>query len=380
MVIDNFNTSKFYGEDIVHILTHFHSDHRQGLTSEYRGRLICSPVTSALVTRQLGVKRQFVESLEYNQHLRILPPAGSGLEPFDVIFVDANHCPGSVMVVLQGVSFATLYTGDARINNYVIRSVQALGITRIYKAYIDSTFYDETGNWDLMPTTYQSIDALISFLNHWKGKVALEFELLGTEVLIEAVLEHFPRQKIMVTDHRRLNELDIVFNSSPQIMSRLWVGDIDQSSCRFAIIPRDAILPKSFMRLRPSTQRWGDRLMNLGLSEKLEIVEVDEQHSITYLFFSFHSCKREIDDMVSILDIREVELLTRPIEADRSIHADKSKVLEKYDFQIQPIKSQLPFQFSCDGMWLETYYDSQETLFQGDSVDLPIILPTKSEN
>lgn len=330
---------------------------------------------------QLGVKHQFIEALDYNHCLRINPAPATGLEPFDITFVDANHCPGSVMIVLRGNNFAFLYTGDARVNDYVIRTVQSIGVPRFDKAYIDSTFYDTFGNWDMMPSVYQSVDSLLGFLSGWKGRIAFEFELLGTEILLEAVLEHFPRQKILVADQRRFNELDIVFNSSPQIMSRLWVGDIEKASSRFVIIPRDAPTPKGFIRLRPSTQRWGTRIMHLESSRKLDLMEVDEAHAMAYLFFSFHSCKREIDHMISILNVREVNFLTPPIETARFQKPSEVVCTDGSGSPMETTRSNhgAPFQFSCDGMWLDTLCDSQETVFQGDSGELPIILPTKGD-
>lgn len=89
-------------------LTHWHYDHYRGLGSHFQqGPIYCSPTTARLLERITLVDSQW-----------IVPKRN--LEPFlveqvQVTFMDANHCPGSVMILFQTPEGSNyLHTGDMR--------------------------------------------------------------------------------------------------------------------------------------------------------------------------------------------------------------------------------------------------------------------------
>jgi DNA cross-link repair 1A protein len=105
-----------------YFLTHYHSDHYQGLSGASFGnypsecRLYCSPVTANLVRKYLNVPEDRIVQLEVGLMY--------GIEECAVGVLDANHCPGSVMFafglpaedkcdVRRGISWL-LHTGDFR--------------------------------------------------------------------------------------------------------------------------------------------------------------------------------------------------------------------------------------------------------------------------
>jgi hypothetical protein len=82
-----------------YVLTHFHSDHYDGLRKSFDcGRILCSPTTAALVRLRLGVPgaRLVPLTLETRHSLTL-----SGGQQVDVTLVDANHCPGAVCVLFE---------------------------------------------------------------------------------------------------------------------------------------------------------------------------------------------------------------------------------------------------------------------------------------
>jgi hypothetical protein len=82
-----------------YVLTHFHSDHYDGLRKSFDcGRILCSPTTAALVRLRLGVpgSRLVPLALETKHSLTL-----SGGQQVDVTLVDANHCPGAVCVLFE---------------------------------------------------------------------------------------------------------------------------------------------------------------------------------------------------------------------------------------------------------------------------------------
>ncbi|XP_010518204.1 PREDICTED: DNA cross-link repair 1A protein-like [Camelina sativa] len=89
-------------------LTHFHLDHYQGLTKSFNhGKIYCSLVTAKLVNMKIGIPWERLQVLELGQKVNI---AG-----VDVTCFDANHCPGSIMILFEPANGkAVLHTGDFR--------------------------------------------------------------------------------------------------------------------------------------------------------------------------------------------------------------------------------------------------------------------------
>ncbi len=121
------------------VLTHFHSDHYIGLHKSWAfGKILCSRGTGRLLHSQLGIPADRILGLEMDQ-LHVLDlltgvPVASvvenddgaavaslrnSLEPHQVLLtlLSANHCPASVMLVLESNSIGTvMHTGDFRYN------------------------------------------------------------------------------------------------------------------------------------------------------------------------------------------------------------------------------------------------------------------------
>ncbi len=336
---------------------------------------MCSETTKRLVT-QLGVHEEFIDSIELNKPWRIEPPSFTGFSPFTITLIDANHCPGSVAVIVRGVGFAYFVSGDIRVSCEVLRIAKTLGPTSYDVGFLDSTFYDSSGKWDVMPTIGQSISALVTFLKSNSMNCAFEFDLLGTEVLIEAVLDAFPKEKIAVTDGNRYDELITVFSTDRKTVSRLIHLEIEDSPWRFAIISRSTSIPPNFMKLRASTQRWAGHIRRSSTDgTTFPLIEVCEQRNEAFLFFSFHSCKKEIDWLIRELNIKEWRPLVPAIEVDHPKPIELPSEPSEKPRRKRCMRR--PFDFTTDGMWLATITDSQETVMASSKYsDDDVILPT----
>ncbi|KAK7352608.1 hypothetical protein VNO80_18032 [Phaseolus coccineus] len=100
---------KYLRGDCSHwFLTHFHLDHYQGLTKSFNhGKIYCSSITARLVNTNIGIPYDKLHVLPLNQKIEI---AG-----VDVTCFDANHCPGSILILFQPPNGkAVLHTGDFR--------------------------------------------------------------------------------------------------------------------------------------------------------------------------------------------------------------------------------------------------------------------------
>ncbi len=66
----------------------------QGLTRGFRhGVIYCSPITARLVTLRIGVPADRLQIIPLNETVII--------DGVQVTFIDANHCPGSVMILFE---------------------------------------------------------------------------------------------------------------------------------------------------------------------------------------------------------------------------------------------------------------------------------------
>jgi len=186
IIVDCFSRSAAaVGANHTWVLTHFHADHYMGLSRGFKqGRIICSPITAALVRLKLRVPPERLVVLELGQEvmvegeagqlhtfttalgsvLTINPscccygPAGTWLgnvglpetvqKPCVAVLclekgfscccvavsgtrlqlIDANHCPGAAMVVAHppGGAPPVLHTGDARLTAEATRSQPVL--------------------------------------------------------------------------------------------------------------------------------------------------------------------------------------------------------------------------------------------------------------
>ena len=115
----------FAGGDAVgvYLLSHMHTDHTAGLFDGDSGKakrewsrragskIVCSAQTKALLVAS-GVSACRIEALPLNQPCAVSVEGGrSG--PC-VTLIDANHCPGSVMFLIQWGNIHNLHTGDCR--------------------------------------------------------------------------------------------------------------------------------------------------------------------------------------------------------------------------------------------------------------------------
>jgi hypothetical protein len=120
-------------EERCYILTHYHSDHYGGLASYWKhARIYCSETTANLITNVLQVNPNIVTRIRIGDSITI--------KGARVVFMDANHCPGAVILLFQldnGTNH--LHTGDMRYCP-AMKLYPALQSPKIDKIYLDTTY------------------------------------------------------------------------------------------------------------------------------------------------------------------------------------------------------------------------------------------------
>ncbi|KAI8442117.1 hypothetical protein MSG28_005743 [Choristoneura fumiferana] len=144
-----------------YFLTHFHSDHYSGLKKSFNKLLYCSEITGDLCVSRLGVNPKCIHVLTLDNTIRI--------EGDEVTAVDANHCPGAVMLIFAlSIGKTVLHTGDFRANP-AMESYPLFWNTDIHTIYLDTTYCNSRYDF---PTQDQSLEMALSLLR--QKKMALE--------------------------------------------------------------------------------------------------------------------------------------------------------------------------------------------------------------
>ncbi|GAQ83770.1 putative DNA repair metallo-beta-lactamase family protein [Klebsormidium nitens] len=121
-----------------YFLTHFHSDHTIGLYRSFNsGTIFCSRITAALLINCMGLRSDCIQVLPMDKTVTI-----DGVE---VTALDANHCPGSVMLLFKVPGHGgrpaqvILHTGDFRYHERMA-DYPSLRNTLIDTIYLDTTY------------------------------------------------------------------------------------------------------------------------------------------------------------------------------------------------------------------------------------------------
>ena len=185
--IDYFRTIPGRVPPLACFLSHVHSDHLQGLESLKSPFVYCSPATRELLLRlekyphRMNFAKGILETRKqhYKGLKRLLKPiplnAPTDIElapgkAIRVTLLDANHCAGAVMFLVEDSKNAILYTGDIRselwwVNQLTRNPVLApftYGSRRIDMLYLDTTFATKRKPYNTFPTKAEGLRDLIS--------------------------------------------------------------------------------------------------------------------------------------------------------------------------------------------------------------------------
>ncbi|KAL2821380.1 hypothetical protein BDW59DRAFT_110694 [Aspergillus cavernicola] len=186
ITIDYFRKNPERPPPLACFLSHAHSDHLQGLESFRAPFIYCSAATRELLLRiekyphRMNFNHGILESrrLHYkhlSKLLRPIPlntPTEIDLTPrlsIRVTLLDANHCTGAVMFLIEGDGKAIIYTGDIRAEPWWVDSLirhpilipYTLGSKRLDKLYLDTTFALTSHTSHTFPTKAEGIAELL---------------------------------------------------------------------------------------------------------------------------------------------------------------------------------------------------------------------------
>lgn len=185
--IDYFRQQPEHKAPLACFLSHVHSDHLAGLESLRAPFVYCSAATREILLRlekyhyRINFARCLLESrtVTYKNNIsrlaKPLPldtPTLIELSPGNCIRVtllDANHCVGAVMFLIEGDGKAFLYTGDVRAETWWVNSIvqnpvllpYACGVKRLDCVYMDTTFATKSAPYREFPSKAEGIRELL---------------------------------------------------------------------------------------------------------------------------------------------------------------------------------------------------------------------------
>ncbi|MCJ1224919.1 hypothetical protein MMC12_001566 [Toensbergia leucococca] len=180
-------------------LSHVHSDHLRGLESLKAPFVYCSAATKELLLRlekyphRMNFAKGILESRKQHYKnlknlLKTIPlstPTEIELWPkksIRVTLLDANHCAGAVMFLIEDETKAVLYTGDIRSEpwwvNALVRNPVVLPYTQgnrlLDKIYLDTTF--ATSSHLVFPTKADGIKELLTKVSEYPDSTVFHLD------------------------------------------------------------------------------------------------------------------------------------------------------------------------------------------------------------
>ena len=137
-LVDGFKHVRASPTTRAYFLSHFHSDHYGGLDERFDAAPIyCTQITASLVAAKLGVKSELLRPC----------PVGEAfvVQGVSVTFVDANHCPGAVLLLFElPCGRKIVHCGDMRYHPRMQTEPSLLRVKgEVDTVYLDTTYCEE---------------------------------------------------------------------------------------------------------------------------------------------------------------------------------------------------------------------------------------------
>ncbi|KAF9784697.1 beta-lactamase-like protein [Thelephora terrestris] len=218
----------------LHLLTHTHTDHLNGLSSKSFGyTVVCSEDAKQMLLRhevfderslfEHGIR---AEKRRTFKHLKVSPlkrkdgtlehggrdllqtiplrtPTEFNLNGEDVVTItamDANHCPGAVMYLVQGSQGSILHTGDVRAEPSFLESVAKDPFLKPFLVQggtrtLDAIYLDTASVWSSAepPSKRVATDGLVDLMGRFPATTHFFVNAWtwGYEEMLTAIASHF---------------------------------------------------------------------------------------------------------------------------------------------------------------------------------------------
>lgn len=141
-------------KSVEYLLTHAHADHYTGLKADWqRGPVYCTKITARLAACLLGMDTSSFVVLTMEETTTL--PSGTRVTP-----VDANHCPGAAMFLIEMPSGRKIvHTGDFRMDKSMLQCPILARFRGCDELYLDTTYCDKKHTF---PPQEEAVDFVAS--------------------------------------------------------------------------------------------------------------------------------------------------------------------------------------------------------------------------
>lgn len=202
IIVDYFH-SNVCGSSLF-FLSHFHSDHYAGLTKSFPHPVYCSETTASLV--HLKIKCQAVP-LAMNQIHKLTV----GQFDLQVQLIDANHCPGAVVLLFQLNNEYYYHTGDFRYNKHIHHSD-----IHFNSIYLDNTF-----------ESFKNFESQSKSINQIINRISSVKLLVPVKIIIYCAAYLIGKEKIYLSLAEWMNSSVQVSNAKLEILKCLSKSSIE---------------------------------------------------------------------------------------------------------------------------------------------------------
>lgn len=225
--IDKFNTGAS-----VFLLTHSHSDHLAGLDNlSFGGIVYCSKATKELLATDKGLHQNIhrVKGLDLDRQYDIEVQN----QTIKLTLIDAYHCPGAVLFLIETGTVSILCTGDLRAEKWWLDSIgknpylfpYTTNLKTLDTIYLDTTFGYRGEPYIEMPSNNDGIRVAILLLDAYpKDDPELEFWFVDTVLGFEEAWVQIAKSfggRIQLQDKKLIRRMECLGGVYEDIMQSM---------------------------------------------------------------------------------------------------------------------------------------------------------------
>lgn len=194
--VDDFRTP----DASLHLLTHYHADHRRGIRTGENRPILCSTVTRSLLLAFHGAAVSAVSAIDPGERREL---------PGDILIraYDAHHCQGALMFLIDVGKKRYLHTGDFRYTAEHDRHPELFdGIDTLF---LDTTYATTSDGEEFEhPSRAEAIERILELIqSHPERRIYLGIYLLGKNRIVQAIHERLGLKVHLPSKHYKIHQL-----------------------------------------------------------------------------------------------------------------------------------------------------------------------------
>lgn len=302
------DTFRFFPGVYIYILTHMHTDHTEGLTPSWNlGIIYCTHVTKAILLDKFKINPEIVVAL-HEEEMYNIPLESTKQVTMQLTLLDANHCPGSCMLIMEAYFGIILYSGDFRFDPILLENnaIQSR-IGKFDALYLDDTFAEPIYNF---PTRQEAGEQVLHIISKYPEdyQFLIGIDYLGKEELLVAIALKF--QTLIVVSEEKLQMIQAmrkIITDLPDVFTH------DSSKGRVIALPKKEVNYHSVMKYRVKRPTIGISPSGWANSATFNNnnSNSNQGHLIYRVGYSLHSSYNELEQFVKAIRPKQLFSISR---------------------------------------------------------------------